>query len=62
MGSVAAREKQFPITFAVLGKPDRQIDTLEVERSTTAYVVTVFVLAALGARLIRFANILPSLQ
>jgi hypothetical protein len=47
---------------AALGPPERQLDTLNVEHSTTAYIVTMILLAALGAGIIWFANLLPTLQ
>jgi hypothetical protein len=47
---------------AVLGRPEKQLDALAVERSTTAYVVAAIVLMALGAAVIWFGNILPSLR
>jgi hypothetical protein len=47
---------------AVLGPPKEKLDKLEVEHSTTTYVITATVLLALGAGLIWFGNIFPSLQ
>ncbi len=47
---------------AVLGRPESKLDALEVQHSTMAYVVTAILLAALGAGLIWFGNLLPTLR
>jgi hypothetical protein len=47
---------------AVLGPPNEKLDKLEVEHSTTTYVITATVLLALGAGLSWLGNIFPTLQ
>jgi hypothetical protein len=47
---------------ASLGPPNAQLTKLEVEHSTTTYLVSATVLTALGAGLIWLANIFPTLR
>lgn len=46
----------------MLGKPAKQLTRLEVEHSTLTYVVTAVLITVLGAGIVWFAHVLPSLR